>query len=86
VLPLSPREIEILRLTDEGKSYKAIAAQLEISIGTVKTHTKRILVKTAAVCLRQAAFRIGGARIPVHAAAAALGAKRRGGNAPRRGP
>jgi LuxR family transcriptional regulator, maltose regulon positive regulatory protein len=67
LLPLSPRETEILRLTDEGKSYKEIAAQLGISIHTVKTHTKRILVKTAAVCLSQAAFRIGGARVPVPA-------------------
>jgi len=62
--PLSPREAEILRLGDEGKSLKEIAAGFGCSVNTVKTHAHRILIKTAATRLSHAAFRIGGARIP----------------------
>ncbi len=71
MVPLSPREAEVLRLNDEGKSCKEIAAQLGISIHTLRCYAKRILIKTAAVCLREAAFRIGGPRIPAQAAATA---------------
>ena len=42
---LSEREIEVLRGVASGKSNKLIAAELDISEGTVKTHMKSILPK-----------------------------------------
>ena len=42
---LTAREIEVLRSVAAGKSNKLIAAELEISEGTVKTHMKSILPK-----------------------------------------
>ena len=43
--PLTERETEILRALCLGKSYKAIAASLYISQGTVHTHLKNIYKK-----------------------------------------
>lgn len=63
VMPLSPTERKVLALFDQGKSYKEIGFKLHISVNTVRTHGRRIVVKTMAVCLREAAFRIGGRRI-----------------------
>jgi len=42
---LSQREIEVLRRVAAGLSNKLIAAELEISEGTVKTYMKSILLK-----------------------------------------
>jgi DNA-binding NarL/FixJ family response regulator len=42
---LTEREIEVLRRVAGGKSNKVIAAELDISEGTVKTHMKSILPK-----------------------------------------
>jgi DNA-binding NarL/FixJ family response regulator len=42
---LTQREIEVLRRVAAGKSNKLIAAELDISEGTVKTHMKSILPK-----------------------------------------
>jgi DNA-binding NarL/FixJ family response regulator len=42
---LTDRELDVLRRVAEGKSNKLIAAELEISEGTVKTHMKSILPK-----------------------------------------
>jgi DNA-binding NarL/FixJ family response regulator len=42
---LTEREIEVLRRVAAGKSNKRIAAELDISEGTVKTHMKSILPK-----------------------------------------
>jgi len=42
---LTEREIEICRLTAEGKNNKEIADQLFLSQGTVKNHITRILIK-----------------------------------------
>jgi DNA-binding NarL/FixJ family response regulator len=42
---LTAREIEVLRRVAAGKSNKVIAAELDISEGTVKTHMKSILPK-----------------------------------------
>jgi DNA-binding NarL/FixJ family response regulator len=42
---LSEREIDVLRRVAAGKSNKLIAAELNISEGTVKTHMKSILPK-----------------------------------------
>lgn len=74
MMPLSPRERAVLALADEGKAYKEIASELNISVNTVRTYARNILVKTMATCMSHAAFRIGGARIP-----AAPVPRRRGG-------
>lgn len=42
---LSPRETEILNLLAEGAPYKEIAATLEVSLDTVRTHLRRIYEK-----------------------------------------
>jgi DNA-binding NarL/FixJ family response regulator len=42
---LSPRENEILRSLAEGRHYKEIAAQLELSMDTVRTYVRRIYAK-----------------------------------------
>jgi DNA-binding NarL/FixJ family response regulator len=42
---LTAREIEVLRRVAAGKSNKLVAAELDISEGTVKTHMKSILPK-----------------------------------------
>ena len=42
---LTPREREILDCLTQGKSNKAIAKQLDISIDTVKLHVRNVLTK-----------------------------------------
>ena len=46
--PLSPREIEVLRLIAAGNSNKLIADQLSISEATAKSHVASILSKLGA--------------------------------------
>jgi LuxR family maltose regulon positive regulatory protein len=48
VEPLSERELEVLRLIASGAPNQVIAAELVISIGTVKSHINHILGKLAA--------------------------------------
>jgi len=43
--PLSPRELEILRLMANGVTNREIAAQLVLAEGTVKNHVTNILTK-----------------------------------------
>ena len=43
--PLTPREVETLRLVAKGKSNKAIAEELFVSEATVRTHMTSILSK-----------------------------------------
>lgn len=43
--PLSPREIEIVRLVVDGKIAKEIASQLNLSTHTIYTHRKNIMNK-----------------------------------------
>jgi LuxR family maltose regulon positive regulatory protein len=43
--PLSQRELEVLRLLAHGLSNETIAAQLVLSVGTVKRHLHHIYVK-----------------------------------------
>jgi LuxR family maltose regulon positive regulatory protein len=45
VEPLSPRELEILRLIAEGHSNQAIADTLIIAVSTVKRHVNNIYGK-----------------------------------------
>jgi DNA-binding CsgD family transcriptional regulator/pimeloyl-ACP methyl ester carboxylesterase len=45
--PLSPREVEVLRLVAAGKSNAEIAEELVIASGTVARHVSNILNKTA---------------------------------------
>lgn len=47
-VPLSPRELEVLRLTSEGHAEKVIGDMLFLSVETVKTHRRNMLQKTAA--------------------------------------
>jgi DNA-binding NarL/FixJ family response regulator len=42
---LTPKELEVLRWLVEGLSYKLIAAELSLSIDTVRTHLKNIYEK-----------------------------------------
>ncbi|MFF4126934.1 LuxR C-terminal-related transcriptional regulator [Microbispora rosea] len=46
--PLTPREHDVLRLAAGGGRSKDIAAELGLSVGTVRNHLSRILVKTGA--------------------------------------
>ena len=43
--PLTPRELEVLRLVAEGLPNKAVAARLEVSENTVKFHVNAIFGK-----------------------------------------
>jgi DNA-binding NarL/FixJ family response regulator len=55
--PLTQRELEILELIVAGHSNGEIAAQLYITVGTVKTHVRNILNKLCADDRTQAAVR-----------------------------
>lgn len=57
VEPLTSRELEVLRLTAAGLSNAAIAAQLVVSVGTVKSHLKHIYGKLAVQSRTQAVAR-----------------------------
>jgi DNA-binding NarL/FixJ family response regulator len=58
---LTQREQQVLVLVARGKSNKAIALVLDISIGTVKAHMKGVMGKLGAVTRTEAAS-IAGAR------------------------
>ena len=45
---LGPRELEVLRLMAAGLPNKALAAQLHLSLNTVRNHVKHILYKLGA--------------------------------------
>ena len=40
---LTPRQVEVLRLLEQGRSTKQIAAELHISTETVRNHTRHLL-------------------------------------------
>jgi DNA-binding NarL/FixJ family response regulator len=48
--PLTTRELTVLRELMKGLSDKGIANRLSISVGTVKSHVKRVLNKLNAAC------------------------------------
>ncbi|MFM0205868.1 response regulator transcription factor [Paraburkholderia sediminicola] len=52
---LTSREDEVLRLLTMGLCNKSIARDLEIAVGTVKTHVKSIMAKLDASCRTEAA-------------------------------
>lgn len=43
---LTPRERDVLSLMLQGKDYRSIASELQLAMGTVKSHTHNILKKT----------------------------------------
>jgi two-component system nitrate/nitrite response regulator NarL len=45
---LTRREREVLRLVDAGLTNKAIAARLDVSTATIKTHVHNVLEKLGA--------------------------------------
>jgi LuxR family maltose regulon positive regulatory protein len=55
--PLTPREMEILRLVADGASNRVIAEQLYLSTGTVKIHLKHIFGKLGVTSRTQAIAR-----------------------------
>ncbi|HEV3498338.1 MAG TPA: response regulator transcription factor, partial [Actinomycetes bacterium] len=57
VEPLSPRELEVLVLLADGRSNKAIADTLVISLDTVKRHVSHVLDKLGAANRTQAVSR-----------------------------
>jgi DNA-binding NarL/FixJ family response regulator len=57
VVPLSDRELEVLRLLAEGASNREIAAALFLAEGTVKNHVTNVLAKLGARDRTQAALR-----------------------------
>jgi len=54
--PLTARETEVLELVAAGLCNKSIARELGISMGTVKSHVRAILVKLSASSRGQAAY------------------------------
>ena len=54
--PLTPRELEVLRLIAQGYENKDIAEQLVVSEATVRTHVSNILSKLHLASRTQAAL------------------------------
>jgi DNA-binding NarL/FixJ family response regulator len=52
---LTSRQIDVLRLAVTGESNKSIARQLQIEVGTVKSHMSAIMTKLGATSRTQAA-------------------------------
>ena len=57
VVPLSERELEVVRLLAGGRSNREIAAALHLAEGTVKNHVTNVLGKLGARDRTQAALR-----------------------------
>lgn len=57
LVPLSSRELEVLRLLATGASNQEIAAHLVITLETVKRHVRHILAKLAVMNRTQAVVR-----------------------------
>jgi LuxR family maltose regulon positive regulatory protein len=57
--PLSPRELDVLRLLATDLDGPAVARQLVVSLNTVRTHTKNIYAKLGVNTRRAAVSRAG---------------------------
>ena len=57
VVPLSDRELDVLRLLADGRSNREIAGTLFLAEGTVKNHVTNVLAKLGARDRTQAALR-----------------------------
>jgi DNA-binding NarL/FixJ family response regulator len=57
VVPLSDRELDVLRLLADGRSNREIAGALFLAEGTVKNHVTNVLAKLGARDRTQAALR-----------------------------
>ena len=57
VVPLSERELEVLRLLADGRSNREIAESVYLAEGTVKNHVTNVLAKLGARDRTQAALR-----------------------------
>jgi DNA-binding NarL/FixJ family response regulator len=57
VVPLSERELDVLRLLADGRSNREIAGELFLAEGTVKNHVTNVLAKLGARDRTQAALR-----------------------------
>jgi LuxR family maltose regulon positive regulatory protein len=57
VLPLSGRELEVLQLLADGRSNRAIAEELVVTVDTVKRHVSHLLDKLGAANRTQAVTR-----------------------------
>ncbi len=51
---LAPREREVLHLLSTGQPYKQIAAELELSMGTIRTYVRRLYGKLHVNCRTEA--------------------------------
>ena len=51
---LSDRELDVLRLVAQGHSNAEVAAELHVSVSTVRTHVRNILTKIGALDRTQA--------------------------------
>ena len=58
--PLTPRQLEILRLIAQGLSNAKIAEQLVVTEGTIKWHVRQILAKTNSSNRAEAVARVLG--------------------------
>ena len=51
---LAPREREVLDLLSKGRPYKQIAAEMELSMGTIRTYIRRLYGKLNVNCRTEA--------------------------------
>ena len=51
---LAPREREVLDLLSKGRAYKQIAAEMDLSMGTIRTYIRRLYGKLNVNCRTEA--------------------------------